>query len=464
MKKYLKNIYLIFGVSFTLMIILSFLFYKRWQSFADYSDHVEHTYSVLKNLADLDRFLAGAESAQSSYLLLRDSSLLKRFTSANESIRPALKELQELMQNNPAQLDRLKLLQGAIVVRLGYLDAPVYQNKNLTKEQLRDHLEKGKRMMDTCHYRIREIETEERTMLSESARIRTFYKNVTPRFFSALMTLTILVTLAAFIMIIREARKRGQNQLMLEQNLLELDKNNKELEQINFAVSHDMQEPLRKIGMFGDRLKTRFGDTLSAEGNMLLDRIYSASKNMLALVEGLMNFTNLARNQEEMRLTDTNHLLAELVLKYEEEGLTANTKIVLGNLPSIYGYPEQLRLMFTALLDNSFQFARKDVRSVITVSAVEAHKDEIGGRDTAIRDIGFLRIAVTDNGEGFDNEYAEKIFLLFQQLEKDPDGKARGIGLAIVRRVMLNHQGFVHAVGTPGKGCTFYLYFPMAPR
>lgn len=460
MKKTLKNIYLIFGVSFAMMVTLTFLSYRKWTAFSDYTNHVEHSNQVLHHINALESTLIAAESAQRGFLLTSDSSQLRIYDSLRAEIKPILQNLKSTMEPYSSQKDRVIRVQALVLTRLNYLERSLYSAKTISQKELAVNLQMGKQVMDTCRMVINDIEAFENTMLDNRGNSRKFYMTTIPQFFSALMILSALISFGSFIMILHETRRRGSYQKELEQKLLELDRNNKELEQINFAASHSLQEPLRKISVFGDILNTKYSTELTPEASQMLQRIHHSAQHMLTLLGDLVNFTNLARSQEKMRTTNLNRLIDGLLEEYEEELNQMGAEVTVGQLPEVVGYREQLRLMFNALIDNAIKFARPEVPLKLEISATEVPREETNG-ERVRQETTFAKIVVRDNGRGFDNKFNDRIFLIFQQLDKSENDKGKGLGLAIVRRVMVNHQGSVRAEGTPDRGAAFFLYFPI---
>jgi light-regulated signal transduction histidine kinase (bacteriophytochrome) len=243
--------------------------------------------------------------------------------------------------------------------------------------------------------------------------------------------------------------------------MMEVNAYNVELEQIAFATSHDLQEPLRRIRTFSDRLMWKYRDQLNDEGKMILSRIDYSARRMQGLIEDLMNFANLVRGGEELSVVDADKLLQSVVEYMKQDIEIKRATIHIGQMPSITGFEKQLYLMFKALIDNAIKFSKPGIPPVVTIQCVQTTGEELVHIDKKLLKKHFIRISIQDNGIGFSNEFSQKIFLIFQRLHTGPEYEGKGIGLAIVERVVTNHNGYVLASGQVDKGALFNLYFPV---
>ncbi|HVG40597.1 MAG TPA: PAS domain S-box protein, partial [Chitinophagaceae bacterium] len=254
-----------------------------------------------------------------------------------------------------------------------------------------------------------------------------------------------------------------------EQKLKELnnslDKRNKELEEKNdelaafaFIASHDLKEPLRKIHIFSNLISENEEPNLTLTGKDYLHRMRQAVKRMELLIDDILTLSRLHTKDEifeDIALEDViNNSKAEFDTIIAESG----AKITLSHLPVVKGIETQLFHLFNNLIGNALKFQKKGVAPQITIKATEVKGSEI---DTTWSDSKtYIRIAVTDNGIGFEQEQSKKIFQIFQRLHGISEYPGTGIGLAICKKIMDNHNGFIEAESTLGKGASFYCYFP----
>jgi light-regulated signal transduction histidine kinase (bacteriophytochrome) len=181
---------------------------------------------------------------------------------------------------------------------------------------------------------------------------------------------------------------------------------------------------------------------------------------MQGLIEDLMNFANLVRGGEEISIVNGDKLLQSVTDALKQEIEEKKAMIHIGQMPAITGYEQQLFLMFKALLDNAIKFSKPGIQPVITIQWVKTNGTELTHIDRNLSRKTFIRISIQDNGIGFSNEFSQKMFLIFQRLHANSEYEGKGIGLAMVERVMTNHNGYVLAKGQEDKGALFNLYFP----
>jgi PAS domain S-box-containing protein len=243
-------------------------------------------------------------------------------------------------------------------------------------------------------------------------------------------------------------RRRAEEKLKLA--LEELGTRNRELQDFAFVASHDLQEPLRKIRMFSDRLVSRPIVAEDAQARDYLQRSAQAAARMQTLIDDLLQYSRIdskARSFVQVRL---GALLATVVDDLEQRIESAAADLRIGPMPTIEADHTQLRQLFQNLLANALKFRHPERRPCIRVYAQTAHLD---GRPA-------YRISVEDNGIGFDAKYAERIFAPFQRLHSREDYEGTGIGLAIVRRIVDRHRGTVEVDAASGQGATFHVVLP----
>lgn len=246
---------------------------------------------------------------------------------------------------------------------------------------------------------------------------------------------------------------------MLESKIEELNKSNRELEEFAYVASHDMQEPLRKISTFGQRLKALHAGQLSEEGAVYLNRMLGASENMRNLIENLLEFSRVSRSRQPLEKTDltavVQNVIEDLDLRIDETG----TDIKVDQLPVIQAIESQMRQLFFNLLHNAIKFRKKDQPLRIHIGQrkllpADSKKYKLPGTGD------YYLISVSDNGIGFDQQYAERIFQLFQRLEGKSEYPGSGIGLSICRKIVTNHHGIIFADSRPGEGTVFSIILP----
>lgn len=249
----------------------------------------------------------------------------------------------------------------------------------------------------------------------------------------------------------------------LEQKNKELQAAVEELASFNHIASHDLQEPLRKIQMFISRILTEELETLSAPGKEYFERISISALRMEQLIDDLLVYSQTVKEEQFFEKTDLNVILAEALLELSAEIESKNTVIKAVPLPIIFGIPFQIRQLFVNLIGNAIKYSKEGTPPIISINALLVSSKDIPQRAQPDKE-EYYKITVSDNGIGFKPEFAEKIFILFQRLHKKEHYSGTGIGLAICKKIIENHNGFIIAESTPGEGASFHVYFPCIPN
>ena len=247
--------------------------------------------------------------------------------------------------------------------------------------------------------------------------------------------------------------------LELEENNKELKYINTELEAFNDIVSHDLQEPLRKIQMFISRLEEKELDLISRQGKEYFSKVRVAANRMQTLLIDLVNYSRTIKGDKVFVTTDLNVVLGEILQDLSSNIEEKKAEIQIGKLPTITAIPFQIKQLFINLISNSLKYSKEDTAPEISITSKNITDKEVREYKISNKD-EYYKIVVTDNGIGFKQEYAEKIFLLFKRLETDSKYSGTGLGLAICSRIVDNHNGFIQVKGKPNVGAKFYIFIP----
>ncbi len=247
--------------------------------------------------------------------------------------------------------------------------------------------------------------------------------------------------------------KRAEEELKVYTTKLEWS--NRELQDFAFVASHDLQEPLRKIQAFSDRLRVKFGERLDEKGKDYLERMHSAAWRMQDLIQALLNLSRVTTKAEPFSLVDLNRLIGTVMNDLEARIEQTGALVEVADLPSLEADPNQMRQLFQNLIGNALKFHGKK-KPHIRISA--DHPDSPAGMPP--EGTPWHRILVEDNGIGFDEKYLDRLFTPFQRLHDRQAYEGTGMGLAICRKIMERHGGTITARSTPGKGTTFIVTLP----
>ena len=247
----------------------------------------------------------------------------------------------------------------------------------------------------------------------------------------------------------RDITEKRAAEEALARTLADLDARNRELQDFAFIASHDLQEPLRKIRAFSDRLQRRYASELSAEAADYLARSHQAAERMQGLIDDLLAYSRVARGKPFSRV-DLNTVLASVLEDLEERLESSGGQVEAGLLPSLEADPTQMRQLLQNLVANALKFRSPERPPRVRIRAEAIRLD--GAPAWELR--------VEDNGIGFEPRHAAKVFAPFQRLHARAEYEGTGIGLAIVRRIVERHRGTVRAEGRPGEGACFVIQLP----
>jgi PAS domain S-box-containing protein len=235
----------------------------------------------------------------------------------------------------------------------------------------------------------------------------------------------------------------------------ELERSNRELEKFAYVASHDLQEPLRKIQSFGDRLRVRYREAVAGQGAEYVDRMLASAGRMRRLIDDLLTFSRVTTQARPFEPLDLNATLADVAEDLADRVEQTGATLDVGPLPQLEADPSQIRQLFQNLLGNALKFHRLGVPPVIRVRAEPVPGES--GED------GAYRLTVTDNGIGFDEKYLDRIFQVFQRLHGRDEYEGTGVGLAICQKIVERHGGTITATSRPGGGATFVVTLPARP-
>ncbi len=257
--------------------------------------------------------------------------------------------------------------------------------------------------------------------------------------------------------ILSEEKVKDLNKQLLE-NIQQLESINKELDRFAYMASHDLQEPLRKIRIFSERISMKYSDELDQEGKAYIDKMQVACERMQNLINDILAFSKLNVEKELMVPSDINLIIEEVLADMEFEIEEKQAKIVVEKIPKLNVHPRLIKPLFQNLISNSLKYARKETAPLVKITAKMDEPLKAPDKTGLGK---FCRINVQDNGVGFEQEYADQVFSMFKRLHAGSEYEGTGIGLAICKKIVEQHKGFISVKSAVNKGSTFIISLPV---
>jgi len=265
----------------------------------------------------------------------------------------------------------------------------------------------------------------------------------------------------------RDITERKAAERQLRNYTYKLEQSNRELQEFAYVASHDLQEPLRKVQAFGDRLEKKCAADLSDEGRDYVNRMKNAAVRMQNLINDLLTFSRVSTKTQPFQPVNLNKIAEEVVSDLEVRIEQTGGRVEIGELPTLDADAVQMRQLFQNLIGNALKFHRTDEKPLVKVFAetvssngasfqLNGENIHVGGNEN------FCRIVIEDNGIGFDEKYLDRIFTVFQRLHGRAEYEGSGIGLAVCRKIVERHGGQINATSKEGAGAIFFIDLPIA--
>lgn len=469
---------LAFALAVLLLVVNGVISYQSVTTLIANNDLVNHTENVLEDLQEIRAAVIQAETDARGYFLTGDKVYLEAFRSTRDQIPRKIAALKTLTADNSSHVHKFPALEEAIALRIEILEEYIRRRDSEGIEPVVRLVQTGesKQRMNVALAAISEISADERALLDARIAESKFNGRRTLLTFIVSNAVLLALLILAFYLALRDIRERRLNEgrLQAARDQLEvrvqertaelndanteLTRSNRELQDFAFVASHDLQEPLRKIQAFGDRLKTKTGPLLNDEGRDYLDRMQNAAGRMHTLINDLLTFSRVTTKAQPFQPTDLNKITEDVLNDLETAIEQAGGTVETGPLPTVDADPLQMRQLMQNLIGNALKFRRTDVPPVIKIIGnVSAN----GAENAAKTENQQLRLTIEDNGIGFDEKYLDRIFTPFQRLHGRGEYEGTGIGLAVCRKIVERHGGTLTAKSTPGKGSTFIATLPI---
>lgn len=497
LKKWLKaySVSLSWSLVFLVLIANSLLSYLNFRYVAQNTDQVKKQYEKMLQTGRLLNLMIDAETGHRGFVITGEEKYLQPYQQALSRLEYQLAQIREAFQGNALQQEREARLEVDINLKLkemkDILDLRNTEGYEAAREQMKQ--DKGKKYMDDVRTLIQSMNEH------ESEQLEVLDQHVDESRSRALAMLVagslVLVgmSVAAFTLIRQQLKFRSSMEHLLRESNIELEQrvqhrteallitnvslqeeieerkrleeqavkfakelqgSNRELEQFASVASHDLQEPLRKIQAFSDRLVTKYRDQIDDNGKDYIDRIRFSAGRMRHLIEDLLTFSRVSTKGKTFAPVELNEVLKGVLADLEVRIQETQATITIDSLPTIEADEHQMRQLFQNLLGNGLKFHRPGVPPELRLKVCNAS-------NSVHEEPSFCEMNFTDNGIGFEKQYAERIFQLFQRLHGRSDYEGTGMGLAICKKIVERHGGTIIAEGIPGIGATFTVRLPM---
>ena len=467
-------------IASALMIVVivsinAFLAFKTIDDLSQRHARVTNTGNIIAAIKNLHIAILLLESGQRGYLLTDNEEYLEPYHRALDNLHLRIRAVKDIRTEIPGQAQRISHLVSLIeekkdslvqAVELGIADKEFKAMKIIESDR-------GLSLyIDIAAY-FEEIEGYEFAWQADLfSKLTKLQKDSRTLFFVFIFISSVLLCLLLVLMK-KSTLKEHNHRKELEERAEKLEDiveertkdltlyaeklaySNRELEEFAFVASHDLQEPLRKIRAFSDRVKNLYSSQLDEKGADYLNRMNNAAVRMSVLIQDLLAFSRITTQGGTFTDVDLNELVSGVIDDLEVAIDTSQAVIHCDNLPVIQADSRQINQLMLNVLSNALKFQRKDIAPIIYITSTHISVTE---NDSTI---DYYELRIKDNGIGFDQSYADKIFMPFQRLHARETYEGTGIGLAIVRRIIERHNGTVTVVTEEGIGSEFIFRIPV---
>jgi signal transduction histidine kinase len=429
------------GLSFALLLALlvGVWLHHTIQLSMESEQWLDHTNEVLSTMSNLAARLNDAVTASRDYVATgseRDRQSIEHSCNDAETF---LRQLHGLVVDNPRHQKRLAEVDPLVKRLIGAAKSIVPASAHTLPEASGDSLTP---IRDAIRRQLRDMHNEEQTLMRDRLEEQREATRTTMAFALSGSGLTLFLLSVSGYLMIREVRERTKTERILMDKTQLLAAANKELESFSYSVSHDLRAPLRSMSGFAKILEEDFGPQLENGGVRYLGLIQKNAERMGCLIDDLLAFSRLNRQPLTRSIVSPAALARDTFDSLETERNGRQIELVVGELPPCQADYSLLRQVFVNLLSNAVKFTRNRTPTRI----------EVGSQGEQDKTVYFVR----DNGVGFDMQYVDKLFNVFQRLHRVEDYEGTGVGLAIVQRIVARHGGRIWAESAVDQGTTFY--------
>lgn len=425
-------------------LVVSFLCYQSLRRVDTDESWVIHSYQVIEGTDNLLSDLENMETAQRGYVITGQQSFLEPYTTSLPDVDKQFQALQVLTSDNAVQRQYLSSIKPLIAAKIADLQNSISlrTNEGFAVAQVNVATDQGKAIMDSIRAVVANMQTEETGLLQT----RTNDLAQTDAATEVIVIWGSIIGLLAALLVDCIINRFVIGEIVQKPLLDAALKANKEMEAFSYSVSHDLRAPLRAIDGFTQILVEDYGGKLDDEGKRIAGIIRTSTKQMGTLIDDLLAFSRLGRQEIKKIPIDMGVLADETYKAIRQASPDRNIEFTMGTLPNINGDADMIRQVWVNLFTNAIKFTGKKEKAKIEVGSTS--------------DGDMVTYYIKDNGAGFDMQYVGKLFGVFQRLHSIEEFDGNGIGLSNVKRIIERHGGKVWAEGKVGEGATFYFALP----
>jgi signal transduction histidine kinase len=448
-----RIVVLFFLIAIIGVVVLGIVNYNANRTYFESSEWVEHTHEVIKEATMVLSTLQ--DMGVRGYITTGDTTFLESYNNARKVLVPRIDTLDALTNDHAAQQNRLDTLRYYAMARfnLSKRYIALAQQKKINDSVLPIFTRENKNNMNHIRSTISDIIIVEQKLLKQRRKETEESRHDFNLSVALIFTEIVLMLIVAFISLVlflyhRKKYERNIIQLNtdLAQNVIDLNNANKELESFSYSVSHDLRAPLRIIDGFAKILSEEYKDKFDNEGRRFVTAIRSNAQHMGQLIDDLLNFSRVSRQELAIHEVDMSKIVSQTIESFKVIDKILLADIQIGPIVNAKCDEHLIKQVWINLVSNALKYSRKKEQPSIKISSEETDTEII--------------YTVSDNGVGFDMEFSNKLFGVFQRLHKVSEFEGTGVGLALVTRIVTRHKGRVWAYSEIGKGATFYFCLP----
>lgn len=442
-----------------------------YQKYSYFLNRSNHTKNVLMSTQELSKQLLLTERYQRVYAITGLKMYKNSYEQHKRQTDIYAKKITKLVSDNPNQISNIDSLNSLINSRFLYMDTTIFYVENIkdTFQILKTRLSSPIQInaIQTINAQIQKISDIEDNLLKERSESMEKYMNLLYPLIVLLFALGLIIGFLNFynLYTFNKEREKYLKKIELYQNELQekinaLDNSNKDLEQFAYVASHDLQEPLRKVISFGDLLQESAAENLNDESKMYLNKMTAASQRMRQLITDLLNYSRAGRKNLKTEWVNINDVINEIEDDFNLLIKETKANINKENLPKIFGNRTVLKEVFQNIISNAIKFRLPNISPIISITTQVATQNMINNFGDLNKALQYNLITITDNGIGFEQEFSEKIFVIFQRLHSKESYEGTGIGLAVCKKIIESMGGKIWASSEKNKGTSFFILVP----